>query len=252
MQSGVFFFSFAVLFHYHQSELLHFPVSHFVGNYRGGRVAAVAAKCRREQPRCQVRWSALEKEWVQAGWVGHRRRAYGGHCQLSSGKRANIHSTAGTVTQIKEDCANTPRQAIIHCVSTSFLSLMSFAHSKSSLIIGAIFPDPFWATIVAFFCKFMSSTRQGTVKVHRSQIIFNLIPFGKWCFHNVVRSLHFVSFQWCKTWIWNPAYRNWDIKYITIFPSRKEACPTLKENYGSLQKQDRNHVLNIFFLGGVF
>lgn len=149
----VFFFSFAVLFHYHQSELLHFPVSHFVGNYRGGRVAAVAAKRRREQPRCQVRWSASEKEWVQAGWVGHRRRAYGGHCQLSSGKRANIHSTAGTVTQIKEDCTNTPRQAIIHCVSTSFLSLMSFAHSKSSLIIGAIFSDPFWVTIVAFFVR---------------------------------------------------------------------------------------------------
>lgn len=39
MQSGVFFF-FTVLFHYHQSELLHFPVSHLVCNYGGVRVAA--------------------------------------------------------------------------------------------------------------------------------------------------------------------------------------------------------------------
>lgn len=135
--------------------------------------------------------------WVQAGWVGHRRRACGGHCQLSSGKRANIHRTAGTVTQIKEDCTNIPRQAIIHCVSTSFLSLMSFAHSKSSLIIGAIFSDPFWVTIVAFFFYHVYVIHK--TKVHRLQIIFNLIPFGKWCFHNAVRSLHFVSFQWCKT-----------------------------------------------------
>ncbi len=43
---------FAVLFHYHQSELLRFPVSHLVGNYGGVRVEL-----------CQVRWSS------GSGWV---------------------------------------------------------------------------------------------------------------------------------------------------------------------------------------
>lgn len=117
--------------------------------------------------------------------IGHSRRAYGGHTPTS------------TVTQIKEDCTNIPRQAIIHCVSTRFSTLMSFAYSKSSLIIEAIFCDLFSSDCRGSFCTFTvyHSQDKARRKFNRLQIIFDLIPFGKWCFHNVVRSLHFVSFQ---------------------------------------------------------
>ncbi len=104
---------------------------------------------------CARSGGALEKaqKRVQGEYVsiGHR-RAYGGHTPTS------------TVTQIKEDCTNIPRQAIIHCVSTRFSTLMSFAYSKSSLIIGAFSVTFFRATVVVFFVRllyFIRKTRHG-------------------------------------------------------------------------------------------
>lgn len=129
-----------------------------------------------------------------SGWVSWGRVV--GHCQLSSGDCANIHNTVNTVTQITEDCTNIPRQAIIHCVSAMFLSLTSFAHIKSSHNRFVLFAQ---LSLHFLYIDVIHITVNGTAKVHQLQIIFNLIPFGKWCFYNLVRRLHFVSFHCCKT-----------------------------------------------------
>ncbi len=72
IQSAAFLSLFRSLFHYHQSELLRFPVSHLVGNYGGVTGGAVPGQV---------------ELWFRVS-IGHSRRAYGGHFE----ERTNIHS----------------------------------------------------------------------------------------------------------------------------------------------------------------
>ncbi len=159
------------------------------------------------------------------------------------------NAPTSTVTQIEEDCTNIPRQAIIHCVSTRFSTLMSFAYSKSSLVIEAIFLWPFFERLSwRFFVRLLyviCKTRHGW-KFNRFQIIFDLIPFGKWCFHNVVRSLHFVSFQWCKTAFWP---RSGILPIVMEILNNYDLPPeerSLSRTKGELWFKT-NHVLNFLF-----